>query len=136
MDAIAPRPMIFVVDDDVDHCSLLSELLLDANYSVETATSGKQALDRLATTPRPDLILLDLLMPEMDGWDFMQNRRNDPSLLTVPVVVMTGSGDRVLMQAPVASGYLAKPLSPERLLQVVERCLVLQQTKARRASAA
>jgi CheY-like chemotaxis protein len=120
------RPVIFVVDDDAAHCVLVSELLRDADYDVEVATSCRDALQRLAEAPAPNLILLDMIMPEMDGWAFMQSRRCDPVLSSIPVVVMSGGGDSVLSRAPVASGYLAKPLVPERLLQAVGRCLAMQ----------
>ncbi len=114
---------ILVVDDDSDHLSTVGEVLGEEGYLVETAHSGGEALE-LLTMHRPDLILLDLMMPEMDGWTLYAEIRKRRALTRVPVVMMTHGGERVLAQAPVASGYLAKPLHRRELLETVEACLI------------
>jgi CheY-like chemotaxis protein len=128
-----PRGSVLVLDDDIDHCVALGEVLREADYQVDLAFDAAQAFARLAERPLPDLILLDLMMPETDGWAFMAQRRSDPSLLDIPVVVMTAGGDALLVRAPVASGYLAKPIDRQQLLQTLEHCLAVRLSHASRA---
>jgi putative two-component system response regulator len=130
-----PRASVLVLDDDVDHCMALGDVLREADYRVDLAFDARQAFERLAAEPRPDLILLDLMMPETDGWAFMARRRGDPMLRDIPVVVMSAGGDAVLVRAPVASGYLVKPIDRQQLLQTLERCLTMRVAQAARAAA-
>jgi DNA-binding response OmpR family regulator len=116
---------IFVIDDDVDHLASVGEVLRAEGYLVETAPSGHEALERMAVK-RPDLILLDLLMPEMDGWALRAALRARAALSDVPVVVISQGGSRLLARAPVASGYLSKPLHLRALLETIEACLSRQ----------
>ena len=80
---------ILVVDDDADLRQTLQLLLDDSGYRVTAAASGQAALDQLLAGARPDLILLDLMMPEMNGWQFLERARADASLAAIPVVIMT-----------------------------------------------
>jgi CheY-like chemotaxis protein len=114
---------ILVVDDDRDHVELLCEILRDAGYSVEGVCDGRAALARLRQGPRPDLITLDLIMPEMDGWQFVAELKATPALAEIPVVTVSGAGERVLSSAPVSAGYVAKPVDPNRLRETIESCL-------------
>jgi CheY-like chemotaxis protein len=116
---------IFVVDDDLDHLATVGEVLREEGYLVETAPSGREALE-LMTEQRPDLILLDLLMPDMDGWALRAELRARAALSSVPVVVISQGGARMLARAPVASGYLSKPLHRRALLETIEACLARQ----------
>jgi two-component system, chemotaxis family, chemotaxis protein CheY len=79
---------ILIVDDEPDLCFLLSHALQDAGYRVSSATDGQAALDLLAaTTERPRLIILDVMMSNMNGWEFRAWQLADPALATIPVVV-------------------------------------------------
>jgi CheY-like chemotaxis protein len=115
----APEHAVLVVDDDADIRSVVSELLTDEGYRVKTAVNGKDALATLASW-RPDVILLDLMMPIMDGWTFLTNRQSNCSLSRIPVIVMSAShtlsrGDERLAVADV----VAKPFEIDAVLTKV-----------------
>ena len=122
----APPPELLVVDDDADLRGTLSDVLQEAGYHVRTAVHGGDALARMQDGPLPDLILLDLLMPVMNGWDFMAELKARPGLAAIPVVVTSAGGDHVLNSAPVCAGYLSKPVGRPRLLEIIARCLSLR----------
>ena len=88
---------ILIVEDDSDLREALSEVLRDEGYSVESAADGREALDRLRRDLRPSLILLDLTMPVMNGWQFRAEQRRDPALSEIPVVVLS-AGDHLADQ--------------------------------------
>src|ERR1700733_15191359 len=119
-----PRALL-VVEDDPDHREIVRDILEEEGYRVDTAIHGQDALTRLASMSGalPDLILLDMLMPVMDGWAFMAALKERPALSAIPVLVTSCGGDRVLSAAPVAAGYLAKPLDRSRLLETIGWCL-------------
>jgi CheY-like chemotaxis protein len=112
---------IVVVDDDTDLRETLGELLAEEGYAPRCFENGRAALEWLrgdATDPR--LILLDLMMPEMNGWQFREAQRSDPRLKEIPVIVMTAS--RTLDERQIdASEVLFKPIGLEELLRAVER---------------
>ena len=84
---------ILVVDDDRGAMEALSDILEYEGYHVERARNGLEALEHLQRTrPVPDLIILDLLMPVMDGWEFRMRQRDDPELANIPVLVVTAIG--------------------------------------------
>jgi two-component system OmpR family response regulator len=112
-----------VVDDDQDHLESARTVLEDAGYHVRTAVDGVDALRVALTGQPPDLILLDLYMPRMDGWAFVAQLKAQAELPRIPVVAMTGAGDRALRSAPVCAGYLSKPMGAARLLETVGACL-------------
>jgi CheY-like chemotaxis protein len=119
------RQVILVIDDDDATCEALASILGDEEYLVVTARTGAEGLHIMRTAPI-DVAIVDLMMPEMDGWGFVAAVREDPSLAATPVLVMTAHGDRVLATAPVASGYFKKPIVLDRLLQVLHRTLTLR----------
>lgn len=112
---------ILVVDDDDDIRQTLRDVLEDEGYRVHEATNGREALARLRGDGRVCVVLLDLMMPIMDGWEFRQEQLSDPAIKDVPVVVITASG-----RANGALGkveVLHKPLRVERILEAVAaRC--------------
>ena len=111
---------ILVVDDDADLRETLELLLDDNGYRVTAVGSGKAALDRLKAGAHPDLILLDLMMPEMNGWEFLERAQADAVLDAIPVVIMTARKAADLQ--PVPSRYvLRKPFDSHRLLSTIER---------------
>ena len=116
----APCGGVLIVDDDPDIRDSLREVLEDEGYEVATVANGREALDHLkASNPRPCVILLDLMMPVMDGWQFRKEQKQDPEIAGIPLVVITATGKRpVLIDA---AELVMKPLDLERLLQAVER---------------
>ena len=119
--------VLLVVEDDTDYSQILCEMLAEAGYKVESAVHGAAALARLSAGTKPALILLDLMMPVMDGWSFMAALKQDSALAAIPVIVTTGGGDRVLQSAPVSAAYLNKPINRERLLAMIELCILRAQ---------
>ncbi len=115
-----PRGEILVIDDDEAIRQALVDTLEDEGYPVFAVADGQAALDRLRRGARPSLILLDLMMPVMDGWRFADELRKDPELARIPVVVLTADG-RVRDKARelAADGWIAKPVELEELLEVV-----------------
>jgi CheY-like chemotaxis protein len=88
-----PSPRrVLVVEDDAAIRMALTEALQDEGFDVAAAANGRQALDRLRGGPLPSAIVLDLMMPVMDGWDFRHAQLQDPKLRQIPVVVVTAAG--------------------------------------------
>jgi CheY-like chemotaxis protein len=107
-----------IVEDDFDVRTLFAESLVEAGYTVESASNGQEALDLLrGGVPIPGVILLDLMMPVMDGWQMREALAADPALHDIPVVMMTAS--RNLGRA--GGEILLKPFSLDTLLAAVER---------------
>ena len=113
---------VLVVDDDYDIREALTDFLRHEGYAVEEASNGQEALKRLKGRLGPDLILLDLMMPIMNGWQFCAEYARSSSPPTVPVVIMTGD-DSIERKADSvgAAGYLKKPIDLDTLLDTVER---------------
>ena len=95
----------------------------DAGYHVTAASDGREALAWLLERPPPDLILLDINMPGLDGWGLMAEIKERPALAAIPIVVMSGAGESVLNLAPVSAGYLSKPFEVSTLLETVAGAL-------------
>jgi CheY-like chemotaxis protein len=111
---------IVVVDDDTDLRETLGELLVEEGYDTRLFENGRVALEFLKEAPEPRLILLDLMMPEMNGWQFREAQLHDDRLKAIPVVVMTAS--RGLDAVPItATEILYKPIGLGELIQAVER---------------
>lgn len=122
-DQVAPaprKPLVLVIEDDEGARTNLTVLLND-DYDVVEAANGREALAALAKGARPDVILLDLVMPQMDGWEFMKQQRSNWRLCTIPTIVMTGvaSHDRRCMEMPVVR-FLQKPYTPEQVIAAIE----------------
>jgi CheY-like chemotaxis protein len=113
---------ILIVEDDSDLREALSAVLRDEGYTVAMAADGQQALDCLRRQSPPSLILLDLTMPVMNGWQFRAEQRQDPALSGIPVVVLS-AGDRLAEQmVPLGiTDYVRKPIELDHLLRTVER---------------
>jgi CheY-like chemotaxis protein len=116
---------ILVVEDDVDIRSAISSILADAGYDVLCAADGRAALAYLDEGVTPDLILLDLMLPVMNGWDFRTNQRQHRMAADVPVIIMTASV--LCREAHVTSlgveECISKPFSRSKLLSAVHRYL-------------
>ncbi|MCP3139966.1 response regulator [Pyxidicoccus xibeiensis] len=85
--------LVLLVEDHADSRELLEEFLTMEGFAVETAGNGLSAWERLRRLPRPDAVLLDLMMPVMSGWELMRHVREDAQLRTLPVVVVSGAGN-------------------------------------------
>ncbi|WP_439134624.1 response regulator, partial [Pseudomaricurvus sp.] len=112
------QDIVLVVDDSPDSLSLISDVLEEANISVLVALEGRQALT-IAQRLRPDMILLDAVMPKMDGFETCRRLKADPALAGIPVIFMTGlSETENIVQGLEAGGvdYLTKPIKPNELL--------------------
>lgn len=110
---------ILVVDDDDAILGSLRDLLESEGYGVDVAHDGREALEKLARMDPPQLILLDLKMPVMDGWQFLSERSRDAKSPKVPVVLL--SGLPFIPNALGVSDFLSKPINPSRLLDCVSR---------------
>ena len=114
---------IVVVDDDVESVAALAAILEREGFGVVTATDGKRALDHLASSALPDAIVIDLVMPGMDGWALAQELRADPRLASLPVVVISGAGEHAMARSPLADGHFKKPVDFDRLLALLRRLI-------------
>jgi CheY-like chemotaxis protein len=120
-----PRPVqkiILIIEDDPDVRLALSSVLAGEGYDVAEAGNGQEAIDHLQASAAPALILLDLMMPVMDGWQFRDRQRSNPSLTTIPVVVVSADGTVAKKAATIgAAGFLQKPVEIDQLLATVRR---------------
>jgi len=112
---------ILVVDDQPEIRTMFTALLEDDGYSVVTAANGREALDYLRQSSElPGLILLDIAMPVMTGWDFLHEQRSDPALTAIPVILMTARGHFDNQgRDTYATDYIHKPTELETLLATV-----------------
>jgi two-component system response regulator CpxR len=109
---------VLVVEDEHDARTLMRELLEGAGYAVFTATNGRDAVELARNmSPKPKLILLDLRLPIMDGWEVMAALRQQAMLAQIPVGVQSGEEDRTLPDG--ISFVLRKPIDPDALLALV-----------------
>lgn len=116
---------IMVVDDDANMRSVLEFRLRKEGYSVSLASDGLDALDKVKGE-RPDLIILDLLMPEMDGHEVLDQLKHDPATHDIPVIVLTCKGDNATRLRSFKLGaahFVPKPFSPRKLVHDVRAAL-------------
>src|SRR3989442_6319714 len=113
---------VLIIEDDPDTRAALGELLSGEGYEVATAADGQEGLRRLGAPPRPCLVLLDLMLPNMDGFEFRVRQLEDPELADIPVIVLSGGGDveQKVARLGVAAS-LTQPLDFARLLQHIAR---------------
>jgi len=113
------------VEDDYEIREVMRVVLAAEGYEVTAATNGREALDRLSmplAADAPDLIILDLLMPVMDGWQFLAARRASPAIAAIPVVVMTADR-KAKVDSVDAQAALPKPFSVTLLMETVHSVL-------------
>jgi len=109
--------IILVVDDEPECREIIADLLTEEGYVVVCAEDGRQALDYMSSST-PGLILLDLMMPNMSGWEFLERQKQDPRLAAVPVVLISGSG---LARDTDVSAIVRKPIDFAVLKKIVEQ---------------
>ena len=112
------EPCVLIVEDDDGAREALSDCLELEGFSVVSARNGKEALAYLHSSPRPKVILLDLYMPVMTGWEFRAAQKNDAAISDIPVVVVTAFGSGATQRID-ANLILHKPLDLDRLIGVI-----------------
>jgi signal transduction histidine kinase len=125
---LTAKPTLLVVDDTPDNLTLMSNLLRD-DYKVKLANSGEKALKIAMADSPPDLILLDILMPGMNGYEVCQRLKGDPKTMDIPVIFITGKSDAADERKGLelgASDYITKPISPAIVLARVKVHLSLK----------
>jgi CheY-like chemotaxis protein len=110
---------ILVVDDDEDIREALKDLLASDGYQVDVAENGRDALAFMRRRGRPDLVLLDLMMPVMNGWEFLREKSRDDELNGVPVLVVTANP--VPLEDDGVTAVMQKPLRFDRLRIAIEK---------------
>ena len=122
---MAEQDRILVVDDEADTLELLQVLLENEGYVVVTASDGPTALEKVKAAP-PDLVLLDVMMPGMDGLEVCDHLRFDPATRDVPIIFLTAKHDPYLKsRASIldAYAYIEKPFAPGEMLAEIRNCL-------------
>lgn len=114
-------PKIFVIEDEPDIRNILCEILTSEGYDVQTAANGQEALTKLDSTEAPDLILLDLMMPVMNGMEFIEQERAQQGRERSPIIIMSAD-NRAAQKAVLlgARGCIKKPIELEDLLLLVK----------------
>jgi CheY-like chemotaxis protein len=116
------RCQILIVDDDTDIRETLAEFLEDRGFTTVTAANGLEALTLLrSAAARPSVIVLDLMMPVMDGYGFLEERKRDPALTSIPVAVITASHGVDQNRLGNGASVIAKPIDVTKLVDVLQR---------------
>jgi CheY-like chemotaxis protein len=113
------KPLMLVIDDDPTACDLIARTLRGEGFRVQTSNSGKEGL-MLMRELHPVAITLDVMMPEMDGWEVLATLKEDPELARIPVIMVTFLDDRDMGFALGAADYLLKPINRQRLIAMLE----------------
>ena len=124
---------LLLVDDDLRNTFALSKLLKKHGLNIVIADNGQMALDKLKENPRIELILMDMMMPVMDGYQAMQAIRAQKSLMSVPIIALTARAmleEQEKCMAAGANDYLTKPVDIERLLTLLRVWLFRQEIAA------
>jgi DNA-binding response OmpR family regulator len=119
------RRSILVVDDEEDVRTLLEMVFRKNGFEVRTATNGKEAVASAYEDP-PDAILLDVMMPEMDGWQVLRALKGDESTRSIPVVMISARSerrDKMIGLQEGADGYIGKPFSPSEVVREIRALL-------------
>ena len=118
---------VIYIEDEQEMIDLVRLILSRKGFEVIGATGGRDGLD-LVRQKMPDLVLLDLMMPDMDGWDVYQQMKSDESTKEIPVIVVTAKAqsiDKVLgLHIAKVDDYISKPFSPQELVESVEKVLL------------
>lgn len=120
---------ILIVDDQPDLAGLMADVLGDAGYATRTADNGRDALAAIQSDP-PDLLLLDVQMPELDGFEVAAMLKADPSTATIPIIMVSaqeGRGARLIGLESGAEDYLSKPVDTAELIAKIRNLLLLRE---------
>ncbi len=110
---------VLVVEDDHDIRESIVEMLKFEGYEVDSATNGKEALDKINNFSKPCLVLLDMMMPIMNGREFLDHVMKSADLAPIPIIVVSAVADKVNTQG--AQGYIKKPVDIDAVLKVVSQ---------------
>jgi two-component system response regulator VicR len=125
------KKLILCIEDEAEMIDLIRLILTRRGFDVRGANGGKEGLE-IIRRDHPDLILLDLMMPDMDGWEVYQQMKADESTKDIPVIVVTAKAqsiDKVLgLHIAKVDDYIAKPFSPQELMESVDSVLSRQKS--------
>ena len=116
---------VLVVDDEIHIVKVIEFNLKKRGYVVETAGNGREALEKVKSFG-PQIVLLDWMMPEMDGLETSRHLRDDPETADIPVIMLTAKGQEIDRERGLSGGatrYMTKPFSPKELLAMIEKIL-------------
>ena len=113
-------PTVLIIEDDVDTRDMLARFLELEGYTVHAAANGRQALEMLEKDASASVIVLDLMMPVMDGWEFRRRQIEDAHLRNIPTIVVSAAGRERLSKIS-ADAYLSKPVDMDELLEQVSQ---------------
>lgn len=119
------QPRVLIVDDERQNLTILHDLLKN-DYQIKVAINGKQALCRASSFPRPDIILLDIVMPEMDGYQVCKKLRNDPNTANIPVIFISAKNAKADVITGLKAGgrdFISKPIDPDAVRERVSQLL-------------
>jgi len=127
------KKKVVCVEDEPEIIDLIRLILGRKGFDLTGATGGLEGLEAIRRV-KPDLVLLDLMMPDMDGWEVYQQMKADPDLKNIPVIVVTAKAqsiDKILgLHIAKVDDYVTKPFGPQELLQSVERVLSAKEQAA------
>lgn len=112
---------VLIVEDNDDSREMLCMVIESMGYHVSCACNGREALKRLETDPPPCLIILDLMMPVMTGWEFREEQLKNPEWASIPVYVVSALADRTSLEGLHPQGYFNKPIEINSLLEGLKR---------------
>jgi CheY-like chemotaxis protein len=121
----APKPLVLLVDDSEDNREVYAQYLTLSGFRVESAVDGVEAVEKAAALI-PDVIVMDLAMPRLDGWEATRRIKAAPATSGIPIIALTGNADsesRRRTQEVGCAGYLTKPCMPDVLLSEIRRLL-------------
>jgi CheY-like chemotaxis protein len=118
-------PVILIADDSPSETALITKVVQDLGHSAFSVTDGEQALDQVAKI-KPDLILLDVVMPKVDGFNTCRKLKKNPDTANIPVVMVTsksGESDQFWAERQGANGFVTKPFTPDGLARTIRQFL-------------
>ena len=123
-ETVKRQKKILLIDDDLDLLEVIKTILETNDYGVVTASDGERGLEK-AKSEKPDLILLDILMPKMDGYTFMRRMKTNEAIRDIPVIVVSGKTKmKDLFKIEGVRDYLVKPYDSEQLLGLIKKYLI------------
>ena len=117
---------ILVVDDDVRNLFALTTVFERYSINVITAESGKEAIQILNENPKIEMVLMDIMMPEMDGYNVFSGLKDNPDSMDIPFIFITGSTEKKEVEMGLgigADGYISKPFDEVELFEKIDQCL-------------
>jgi CheY-like chemotaxis protein len=121
---MSQEPFILYIDDERPTLDLVAQVLKFAGYSITGVISGEQGL-ALMRERKPDLLLLDLMMPQVSGWDVYREMKSEVALADIPVIIITArvlSQDRIIVEGlPPVDDYVTKPFDVKRLIRAIQQ---------------